>query len=115
MFELLDQDPTLSMVHLRAYSTPEDGRICLAPGLWRSRAAADLASRLTIDANPEMQLRKRTAANTHGDRHVGHRGRHSPQANDQIVLRDIGRPWMMINALRRNKGRHFTTWTQESR
>lgn len=106
MLALLQADPGLSVVNLRAYPHNDD-RICLAPGLWRTAHAKAIAEKMRTDANPEMQLRRARPNNPHGDLHLGYRGMQYPA---QIVLKDIGRAWMATMGLRREKGRSFVKW-----
>lgn len=106
MLAILDADPSLSLVNLRAYKHSDD-RLCLAPGLWRTEHALEIAARLRTDANPEMQLRAKHLNNPHGGAHEGFRGLQFPEA---IVLKDIGRAWMRVNGLRRENSRCFTRW-----
>lgn len=108
MLEAFKDCPQLACVHLRAYNTCEDGRICLAPGLWRASHAREIESRLVTDANPERQLRAQKPSNPHGGKHEGFIGRHFP--DQQIVLKDIGRMWMATMGLRRKGDRDFVRW-----
>lgn len=106
MLALLRADESLSLVNLRAYCH-EDDRLCLAPGLWRSRHARLIADRLRLDANPERQLRPQNKNNPHGGAHAGFRGRQFPSKR---VLRDMGRAWMAVNGLVRQGDRDFVAW-----
>lgn len=110
MMAFLDADPSLSLVNLRAYSHSDD-RLCLAPGLWRTAHARAIAEKMRTDANPEMQLRAQRPNNPHGGLHVGYKGMQYPK---EIVIRDIGRPWMVVNGLQREGvgggKRHFVKW-----
>jgi hypothetical protein len=109
MLDLLQADPKLSVVNCRAYSH-DDGRICLAPGLWRSAHARVLAERLRTDANPERQLRPRSLTNPHGGAQSGYAGVQFPRGQKEQVIRDIGRTWMQVNGLRRVGDRNFIRW-----
>jgi hypothetical protein len=106
MLAPLRADPGLSCVNIRVYPHNDD-RLCLAPGLWRTDHAKAIAAKMRTDANPEMQLRKLSPKNPHGGLHEGYRGFQMPGPR---ALRDIGRPWMACNKLRRVGDRHFTTW-----
>lgn len=108
MADRLTLDPTLSLVNLRAYRHDDD-RLCLAPGLWRTSHAKAIAERMRTDANPEMQLRKRSDKNPHGGLHEGYRGVQHPSGG-KIVLQDMGRAWMIVTGMRRDQGRHFVRW-----
>jgi hypothetical protein len=106
MLAPLRADPGLSLVNIRCYPHNDD-RLCLAPGLWRTDHAKAIAAKMRTDANPEMQLRKLSPKNPHGGLHEGYRGFQMPGPR---ALRDIGRPWMACNKLRRVGDRHFLTW-----
>jgi hypothetical protein len=106
MLAQLSADPSLSCVNVRVYPHNDD-RLCLAPGIWRTSHAKAIAAKMRIDANPEMQLRCKSEKNPHGGLHEGYRGFQMPGPR---ALRDIGRPWMACNKLRRVGDRHFLTW-----
>jgi hypothetical protein len=106
MLAPLRADPGLSCVNIRIYPHNDD-RLCLSPGLWRTDHAKAIAAKMRTDANPEMQLRRRSEKNPHGGLHEGYRGFQMPGPRS---LRDIGRPWMACNKLRRVGDRHFLTW-----
>lgn len=106
MLGLLDADPALSLVNLRAYPH-NDERLCLAPGLWRTSHAKAIAERLRADANPERQLRAKSATNPHGGAHEGFKGRQFPSNR---VIKDMGRAWLAANNLKREGGRDFVAW-----
>lgn len=106
MRSLLLHDLGLACVNLRAYPHDDD-RLCLAPGLWRSVAAWDIAERMRTDENPERQLRKAGTDNPYGGLHHGYRGAQYPQ---ERVLRDIGRVWLMQTPYRREGGKRFVKW-----
>lgn len=101
--------PNLACVNLRAYPTIKDNRICLSPGLWKTEAAKVIASRLTIDANPEKQLRVNDATNHDGGRHSGYAGM---QYSGHPIITDIGRIWLMGKKYHKNKGMFFTAWEE---
>lgn len=108
---LLDADPELSSVNLRPYRTSANfSRICLAPGLFRTAHARVMADRMTLDANPEEQLRPTTKANPHGDRHAGFKGRQFPDKPNDILLTDIGRNWMKTAGVKKERDVRFTRW-----
>lgn len=113
LINLLENRPeSLACIILRAYPIRDD-RICLSPGLWRSDYAKILAERLTLDWNPEQQLRPTKNANPHGNRHIGYIGRQWPDDINISVVSDIGREWLSQSAgYRKNKGHQFTTWVQ---
>lgn len=108
MLAPLESDHGLSCVNIRAYPH-NDSRLCLAPGLWRTEHAKAIAEKMRADANPEMQLRKKSEQNPHGGLHNGYRGLQMPGPR---ALRDIGRPWMCVNRLARVRDRHFVTWAK---
>jgi hypothetical protein len=106
MLAPLRADPGLSCVNIRIYPHNDD-RLCLSPGLWRTDHAKAIAAKMRTDANPEMQLRRRSEKNPHGGLQEGYRGFQMPGPR---ALKDIGRPWMACNKLRRVGDRHFLTW-----
>lgn len=111
MIDRLDNDPNLSCVNLRAYDwPPEDQRICLSPGLFRTAHAKLMAERLRGDANPERQLRPVTLDNPYGGAHDGFKGVCIPQKR---IIADIGRAWLHGSGWRKNNGSHFTAWSKE--
>jgi hypothetical protein len=110
LLELLRQNEKLACINLRAYPI-RDERICLSPGLWRSSAARVLAERLTLDANPEKQLRPTSPTNPIGDRHLGFLGRQFPDDYRAKMIRDSGREWLATQSeYEKDGGIHFTTW-----
>lgn len=101
----LDADPGLSCVNIRAYNGINDQRICLSPGLWRTEHARVIASRLTDDEDPELQLRQGAAD--------GFRGMQWP-TNRTPYIKDLGRAWMAEHGLRKNRGKRLTAWEEIS-
>lgn len=111
LLELLQSDPALACVNLRAYSHCDD-RICLAPGLWRSVAARGIAAGMRTDANPERQLRKAGEDNPTGGLHGGWKGVQYPADSTKHVIRDIGRLHLVTIGYRREGGKRFTRWAR---
>jgi len=113
MVELMERHVGLSCVNLRAYvgaRSKIDTRICLLPGLHRTRDAKVIASRLSLTANPEKQLRPITAENPEG-------GKQDPFIGTQVpmypILRDIGREWLSKSGWEKDRQVYFTTWRKK--
>jgi hypothetical protein len=104
---LLQQDLQLSCVNLRAYDGIQDARICLSPGIHRTAHAKVMASRLSLDANPEKQLRPSTPQCPQGGKHEGFWGRQVPRLP---VVKDIGRAWLAQSGFQKERDIWWTTW-----
>jgi hypothetical protein len=105
------KDKFLTVVNLRAYHWVHlDGRMCLSPGLWRTPHAKVLSQRLRLTANPEKQLRRQSSVNPEGGKHGGYMGRsHTKDVND-IVIRDLGREWLLRSGYKKPDSMYFTNW-----
>lgn len=111
MIHLLENEPSLSCVTLRAYSHIRDERICLSPGLFRTFHAMQMAGRMTTTANPEKQLRPTTPGNPEGDRHGHYVGTQiSDEDSHGPLVSDLGREWMRVNNVEKEIPVHFTKW-----
>ena len=110
--DMLEADPSLSWVGLRAYGFRlDDDRICLSPGLWRTSHAKTMASRLVAGVNPETQLRNQSFDNPDGGKAEGFHGRQFPADRNARIIRDLGRAWMEKTKYRRPAlNINFSTW-----
>ncbi len=112
LVRVLEDDPVITSVSLRCYPFPPgDSRICLSPGLFRRDHAIVLASRLSLDANPEQQLRPISTENQCGGAHAGYIGR---QFGDHRLIEDIGRNWMTKHGWRKEREVRFNRWMHMS-
>lgn len=100
-----------SAVNLRAYPGIDDDRICLSPCLMLTSAARALSKRMSITANPERQLRAVSDENPEGGKHDGYTSIQYPK---DVVLRDIGRVWLMQSGWKKTEQVTFTTWERET-
>ena len=93
MESVLDADPSLSAVNLRAYGRFKPvGQPYLSPGLWRGSACRRLAAGIVDGINPERQLWDLAKAS-------GDRAAYWP---DRAVVRDIGREWLAGSGYRKD-------------
>jgi len=110
MFDLFKKKPNIVAVNLRAYSKLTN-RLCLSPSLWRRSYAKKMSGILVENYNPEKQIRgKRNGGKNLLGKEVGiFNSIHFP---NKIIIRDIGRSWMVKNKLKKkNKGGgRFKNW-----
>lgn len=103
-----------SSVNLRAYEfDPSDERICLSPGLFRSKDAAEMASRMSSDANPEKQLRPVAWDNPKGGAHGEFKGIQTP---GKPIVKDIGRKWLKESGFKKDNDQiAFMRWIKDTK
>lgn len=103
------------MVNLRAYSSINDGRICLSPCLIKSHFAKEITKVLDPRFNPEKQMRKRSRVNAHGGKTpVGYLSVQYPTNPRLIAIEDIGRSWIQSSKYERPIGEGFVTWKEKN-
>lgn len=102
------KNPRLASVNLRAYDCdPEDTRISLCPGVFRTEHARTIAKRFDYKHNPERQMRSITDTNPCGGRHGEYTGLQVPR---NPILKDIGREWLENSGWRKAAPITFNRW-----
>ena len=93
LLKYFDNDKIFA-ANLRAYSF-RGPRACLLPSVYRNSFCKDFIKTLKYHRNPERQLRE-YVANTEL------KNVHHPEDIHEIILKDIGRHWLLTNGLKRN-------------
>lgn len=94
MLEYFSNDKIFA-VNLRAY--PFSGpRPCLLPSIYRKRFCLEFIEELSYTRNPERQLREFVAKTNQANVHY-------PEDINEIILKDIGRHWLLTKGLKRNQ------------
>ncbi len=113
LFELFSKsDNKLAVINLRAYLEITDDRICLSPGLVKTVFAEYIIDKLDVTTNPEPQTRRMGSANTTGKNKMGFYGLQYPAQVPEVIIKDIGRPWLAKQGLQRplTDKYMFNTW-----
>jgi hypothetical protein len=113
LFETFNRfDDKLAVINLRAYLEITDDRICLSPGLVKTIFAQYIVDELDVTTNPEPQTRVTGPANRTGKNKMGYYGLQYPVQSPEIVIQDIGRPWLAKRGLQRPLSDKyvFNTW-----
>ena len=104
----LNRHKDLVCANLRACECdPQDARINLHPGLFRTSEARLIAKVLDYKHNPERQMRPLTETNPGGGKHGNLKGLQVPK---YTILNDIGREWLERVGWRKTFPITFNRW-----
>jgi len=87
-------NPSMASVNLRAY-TFKNPRLCLLQSLWRKKFCDQFLKHYNFDYNPENQLRAFGKITRFDNIHY-------PEDVEEIIVKDIGRPWLISQGIKRN-------------
>jgi len=112
MLKLLEQDGVIQAI-FRAYYRARhgkersyQGKICLSPSLLEGNFARRMSGIFDLTMNPEIQLR---GANIEGCRGI-------PYPKKEIILKDIGRKWIVQSPYKKPKLKYqFTSWVNSEK